>query len=283
MSRPKILLYLVHSETGQRYPIASDDVMIGRSAGDICFPQDLKLSAAHCRIFADGKKVQIQDLESGNGTYLDRLRLDPAKIYPFAPGMTLNVGQQEFKAQAPSRAKPMRKKSKKKKRGFDFQMLLAFLMVAAAGHIFLRFFSESQRPSVEVVEAPPALPSPFELVQKEMKETFSNYSQLGLDREAGRINDKDLAKRLRDDLIPGFTAVQTKLSVLKAGSEHERRKLEAYRNLVTALLKQVTSMAKFAETRNSKYSADVDRISKELEGLNAEVQKLNQRQPAANW
>lgn len=283
MSRPKILLYLVHSETGQRYPISHDEVIVGRSSGDVVFPQDTKMSSAHFRLFLNGKNINVQDLNSANGTFVDSLRLKPEQAYPLGSGMTLIAGHQEFKAQAPSRAKPVKRKPRKKKRGgFDFQLLLAVMMMIGAGYIFSNFFRNLQKPS-DIVEVHSPIQSPFELVQKEMKEGFNIYRELGADREAGRIKDKETAQKLRKELIPAFTALQAKLAVLRPASEHERRKIDAHKNLVTALLTQVSAMASFIETKNPKYNEQMEKISHDLEAINAEVQKLNQRQPAANW
>jgi pSer/pThr/pTyr-binding forkhead associated (FHA) protein len=45
-------------------------VQIGREGGDLNFPGDLFMSAAHARIEEKGSKMVLTDLNSRNGTYV---------------------------------------------------------------------------------------------------------------------------------------------------------------------------------------------------------------------
>src|SRR4051812_13324492 len=89
---PRVKFYLVHSETGQRYPVGSDDVVIGRTSGDLLFPEDTKLSNQHCRIVMTASGLGVHDLGSANGTTVDGQRLAPDKIYTFKTGSQLTIG-----------------------------------------------------------------------------------------------------------------------------------------------------------------------------------------------
>lgn len=44
--------------------------VVGRERGDILFPDDGYVSGTHARIFKDGERVFIEDLDSSNGTFL---------------------------------------------------------------------------------------------------------------------------------------------------------------------------------------------------------------------
>jgi hypothetical protein len=280
MAQPKILLYLMHSETGQRYPISLEKVVIGRSSGDIVFPRDPRISSQHCRLFFNAGRIAVEDLDSANGTFLNGEKLNAGQLYTVEGGAILKVGDQEFKAQIPSRARPVRRRGRK--RGFDFQIFLALAMLVGAGFFFKSFFAASQRPiASEPVQVP--LESPFEMVQKEIKEDFADYTQLGLDRQSDRVSEKEMSKIIRTKLSPAFSAARAKLAVLKPGSELERRKIEANKKLLGALIVQVDNMALFAETKNPKYNAIVEKISHDIDNLNADVQKLNQRIPASAY
>jgi pSer/pThr/pTyr-binding forkhead associated (FHA) protein len=48
-------------------------LQIGREGGDINFPTDLFMSAAHCKLEEAGGKISLTDMSSRNGTYV-RLR-----------------------------------------------------------------------------------------------------------------------------------------------------------------------------------------------------------------
>jgi pSer/pThr/pTyr-binding forkhead associated (FHA) protein len=45
-------------------------LQIGREGGDLNFPMDLYMSAAHCKIEETGGRISLTDLNSRNGTYL---------------------------------------------------------------------------------------------------------------------------------------------------------------------------------------------------------------------
>lgn len=97
MSAAKTSHYLVHSETGQRYPIRGT-VVIGRGAADIVFVQDTQLSPQHCRITVTKKGLAVQDIRSTNGTHISGKRISPDLPVFLPPGKRLTVGAQEFVA-----------------------------------------------------------------------------------------------------------------------------------------------------------------------------------------
>ena len=64
---------------------------IGRG-GVISWPDDMLLSRRHVRLTVSEDVIEVVDLESSNGTYLDGRRLEPGQPAKFEPGAVLGVG-----------------------------------------------------------------------------------------------------------------------------------------------------------------------------------------------
>ncbi len=279
-ARPKISHYLVHEETGQRYPVL-EEVVIGRSSGDIIFGDDAKLSSQHCRVMRTPQGLGVHDMGSSNGTYVDGIRLNTEKVYVFKSGSLLTAGNQAFKLQEAtvSRRKPVsRKKRAKKKANWDSLSILAGIGFVAAALFFTHIFLGTKR---TVVEVKVDMLSPFQLVEKEMKAAFADYKELGRAHAAGELSEKGKATSIRKFLLPRLTAVHEKLGVIKPSGEFETRKLAVNKKLVKALIDQVNAMALFAETKSPKYSKEIERFSAAAAAANEESQNLeNSRQPS---
>jgi pSer/pThr/pTyr-binding forkhead associated (FHA) protein len=71
----KASLVVVHSpdgaEPGRRYPLADDDVTLGREEGNTVAIGSDQASRRHARIFVSGGAHVLVDLESTNGTFLN--------------------------------------------------------------------------------------------------------------------------------------------------------------------------------------------------------------------
>lgn len=76
---------------GTRIPVR-EDFLIGRDAGaDLCLDEDPRVSHAHARIAVrDGSAVTIEDLGSGNGTFVNGARV--SGLHPLADGDVIVVG-----------------------------------------------------------------------------------------------------------------------------------------------------------------------------------------------
>ncbi len=286
MIRPKILLYLHHVDLGQRYPISDQEVIVGRSLGHILFPNDERLSAQHCRIFRAPEGMCVQDLGSANGTVVDGRLLSPQKVYPIREGTLIAVGGQVFKCVEPSNPRNLKPKNKKQKRrqedsGIDLSPIFFMIFLSLIGYVGWKY-RHTILPQIQTaLNPPPPIVSPFEMVYKDVQEAFAEYGQTGREFQEGRLTDKQLAAELRKTLIPKFTAAQAKISVLKPGSEFERRRIDANKKLVDALLNQVTVMAKYMETNDQKYSDEMDKHRPDLEAAVEDARKLNEmRAPA---
>lgn len=71
----KAALLVVHSadrnEQGRRYPLAEEDVTLGREPENTVVVGSDQASRRHARIFASGGGHVLVDLDSTNGTYLN--------------------------------------------------------------------------------------------------------------------------------------------------------------------------------------------------------------------
>ncbi len=281
-AKPKVYLYLVHQETGQRYPVG-EEVVIGRNAGDICFPNDIKMSGQHCRIVKTAHGPGLHDLESANGTWLDGVKLNPKKMYTLKPGATLTVANQIFKTLAPSiakKVKPKRRKAKKQKGPDLVNWCVGVLAVCMLAFVAYTYINPAPQKTGEFTGQ---IQTPFEMVEKEMKAALNEYADLGRDHTAKRISDKDLSDGIRNNLIPKLTAAQAKLSILKPQNEFEKRKIAANDKLLTALLKQVGVIALFAVTQDQKLTPEMARLGSLAEQANRDLEKVEASRAPARY
>lgn len=66
---------------------------IGRSAGAQFIVDAALVSRLHCRLSAGATELQVDDLDSTNGTFVNGARVETARV---APGDTLKVGRVEL-------------------------------------------------------------------------------------------------------------------------------------------------------------------------------------------
>lgn len=291
--RPKFNYFLVHQETGQRYPVG-EEVVIGRNSGDILFPDDPKVSTQHCRVLKTQLGLAIHDFDSSNGTALDGVKLDPKKMYALKPGNVITIGQQQLKLQETAPAKLLtrkrssRKRRKRKKGGFlDVQTFLALLLIVGAGSIIAKPYLSNLNfslPQAQKEAAPPpieVMPTPLELVEREMRSIFADYKELGNGHTLGRIKDREVSTELRTNLIPRLTTARSKMEVLRGQNDWEKKKIEANIKLLSALVGQTTAMMNYAVTKDAKFSQQLEKFSDQVDAANEVVQKLDDiRRPA---
>lgn len=294
-ARPKFNYFLVHQETGQRYPVG-EEVVIGRSSGDILFPDDAKVSTQHCRILKTQLGLAIHDFGSSNGTSLDGVRLDPKKMYALKPGNLITIGTQQIKLQETAPAKLLtrkrgnKNKHRKKKKGglLDLPTFIALVLVVGAGSIILQPYFANFKfkfPQMEKeadVSSSETVPTPLELVEREMRSVFEEYKELGSGHTLGRISDREVSTQLRTKLIPRLKAARSKMEVLKGQTDWEKKKIQANIKLLIAVTGQTTAMMNFTVTKDAKFSQQLEKFSDQVEVANEEVQKLNDLRRPAN-
>jgi pSer/pThr/pTyr-binding forkhead associated (FHA) protein len=275
-----------------------EEVVLGRTSGDILFPEDPKVSTQHARVLKTPNGIAVHDLGSSNGTSIDGTKLDPKKVYVFKVGSILSLGSQQLKltevslAKAVRRAKNSRKRKRRKSKGFfDVQTFLALLLVLGAGSVMLKSYLPnlaayipdlSSKPQAKV-EAPVAMPTPMELVEREMREAFNEYTELGKANVSHQITDKELILSIRQKLLPKLNSASVKMEVLRPANEWEKNKIAANRKLLAALIGQVKAMAAFTETHLPQFNAELEKFSDQVEKLNEEVQKLDDARRPANY
>jgi pSer/pThr/pTyr-binding forkhead associated (FHA) protein len=67
--------YYLFDVMNKKFHGVGDSLSIGRSKGDLII-QDPGLSGQHCLIYKEDDTYYIEDLESSNGTYINRERID---------------------------------------------------------------------------------------------------------------------------------------------------------------------------------------------------------------
>jgi pSer/pThr/pTyr-binding forkhead associated (FHA) protein len=271
-------------ETGQRYPVLNEDLVIGRSSGDILFPGDEGLSHQHCRIVLDSRGLKIHDLGSHNGTQMNGHRLKAKKIYDFKTGSLIKVGNQEFKLHEPSIARRVRTGKRKRRSKSSSSDIASGIFVAACLAGAVALFIHWKRRSAELSPAVQTMRivSPYELVEKDVRHAFDQYEQLGRERRDGVVGKKEFVEGLRRRLLPSFRMVQAKLGVVVPQNEFERRRLEVHRKLVSALIGQVKAMADHTQTNSKRSAKELEAYSRQVETLSQEAKALK-RQPAQVW
>jgi len=55
-------------------------IVLGRQGTDFRLPQDLQISASHCKISCDGQRYLLEDLKSTNGTFLNDVRIKRSRL-----------------------------------------------------------------------------------------------------------------------------------------------------------------------------------------------------------
>lgn len=121
--------------------------------------------------------------------------------------------------------------------------------------------------------------SPYQTVENELSGAMENYARLGQQVHGDEIEESRMAEIIRAELIPRLTRVKAMLEILKPSSEGERRKIELDQKLVTALLAQVTAMAKFTASRDPKQNEAIEKWTVEVEQLSVEWKRLKTAPP----
>jgi hypothetical protein len=266
----RIRYYLVHSETGQRYPVVNEDVVIGRNSGDILFNEDPKLSAQHCRLVMMPGGLGIHDLDSANGTYVDGTRLGAEKVYALRAGVRIQAGAQEFQLIEAFKKRKPRKRRGHRRNEAPFPWSLFFIVIIAT--IALVRYWPLRRADGPMT--PVTLESPYSMIDKEFRAVVEDYKQMGAEVQSRHIEDKELARRLRENLLPAFKRVQSRLWAVKSDREVERRQLDLNRRIAEAVIGQLTAMEEQAEIHSPKSATLLKKYSQDLEKLSEESRLL---------
>lgn len=283
MIAPKrVLFFLVHLETGQRYPFLNEDVVIGRTSGDILFANDMKLSHQHCRVVATPQGLGIHDLGSANGTFVDGKRLDPEKVYGFKLGATLRAGEQELQLiDSGSRKRPAlrtpRRRSREGLANDHIWQVFAFALASLAIYYASpSFFNGFRHPASLATRD---LQTPYEMVDQDMKEVVAKYRSIGEQVQRGQLANQKLVQVLRQDLLPNFKLVAAKLDAIIPQGEFQKRSLDLNKQICLAAIDQIQAMAKNTMSPNAQTSGELKKFSQRLETLSQKSQALKRSAP----
>ena len=95
-----ISLFVTHgNEKGQVYDVTGEGVTLGRDLNNEICLTDLETSRKHCQISLNGNSIQIRDLESSNGTFVNGQQVTKSGL---KIGDHVSVGQTVFVVLAPS-------------------------------------------------------------------------------------------------------------------------------------------------------------------------------------
>ena len=82
------------------FHITGDSFLIGkkRDSVDGCIPAET-ISRIHARITKEGPSYYLEDLNSTNGTWADRIQLDPYELFPLENGMRITFASVEYEVE----------------------------------------------------------------------------------------------------------------------------------------------------------------------------------------
>ncbi len=67
---------------GERIEIDRDKIIIGRASDNVVHIDDPSVSGHHCCILREGRKFTLQDMDSTNGTLLNKVRVKEYRLSP---------------------------------------------------------------------------------------------------------------------------------------------------------------------------------------------------------
>jgi hypothetical protein len=254
--------FLIHRETGQRYPVKSY-VTIGRLSGDIVFPRDPKLSAQHCRLLPTKRGVGVTDLESANGTFIDGTRLKPGRVFLFKAKSELSVGDQVFSLQSVNVAVPVRKKKgKRRKHSSTIFSTLLMLCLAVLGASL--FYLQWRRSDTDTT---------LQVAQRDLNEVFDNFQYLRDSIDHQTAPPKDTARRLQIQVLNRLTFMATRWAAFQPQDDRQRRLLGLQQRFASALNAETQAEISYLNSGESKYLDDADQANDLIEQVSAEFRR----------
>lgn len=96
---PQVLrIVAMNAPTRVEIQVTKDSFLIGKNAsavdGVISFNK--MISRVHCRIDRQGDKYTVTDLQSANGTFVNRVKLQPNRPYPIKNGDVIRLANSDF-------------------------------------------------------------------------------------------------------------------------------------------------------------------------------------------
>jgi pSer/pThr/pTyr-binding forkhead associated (FHA) protein len=271
----KFTFILLNLETQESFPVDESGLYIGRKDGELTFPRDKKMSARHCQIMFTDNALAVTDLGSVNGTRVNGMELKANQFYRLNVGDQLSVGKQIFKVQGQADYTPTshaRKRRRSRSTEINIPALLV-LLVVVGGAIYVSTNPASHHASAIKVE------SPYEIVEKEMDAAFEQYKTVGHLYETKQMTDRELAYNIYEKLLPEFSALETRMGIIRPSNPRESEKLELQRKLVSAVKTQLQNLARYSLTKDEKSNHLLEMSQKESERLVLQLKQLNSLNP----
>lgn len=96
-SEPSTSHWELRREDGSVIPLGFGECTLGRKETASCVVEgDSYISGVHCRLIANEDRLEVTDLGSTNGTYVNDARLDPQQPWKLTTGDKLRLGQTSF-------------------------------------------------------------------------------------------------------------------------------------------------------------------------------------------
>lgn len=148
---------------GQQIPVSASPFTIGRNPDNHLALPEANVSRRHAQLDLRGGRWWLQDLDSANGTAVNRQRLSPAQPVPLSSGDVITIGESVFTAvlQAPARpaAPPRAAQAAAKPRRTSPVLAIVVGLVLVAVVVAVVLILANQLGTEEEVAPGPALPT----------------------------------------------------------------------------------------------------------------------------
>ncbi len=99
--KSELVLTALGASTKARFKIDKDFYILGRSEPDVdgCITFNPAVGRIHCRIIRTGSSYAVEDMNSKNGTYLNKTKLLPHQKRELSDGDVLRIANSDFKVE----------------------------------------------------------------------------------------------------------------------------------------------------------------------------------------
>ena len=257
MGIKKSAYFLVHRDTGQRYPI-NGPVIIGRTRGDIVFSSDTKLSIQHCMVEPQGRGLNVRDLRSASGTRINGKPISPDRDHFLRPRDELSLGEQAFTLQSVTRSKRIKRRHKSKN-GEGLSLLL--LAIAA----IVVYFAWQSRVDEKLSANSP--------VQTQLGEIFESYQALQMSFERQTAPPNAVADRIQEKVLGPLSAMSRRWTAISGDSKSNRVQAIQVR-FAAALANHAKAQVAYIRSGDSKYSDEADQWADQMERAIGELRLI---------
>lgn len=255
-------LVLIHKKTKQRYPLRGEDFVIGRSNGNLVFDHDPKLSGKHCLIRLTPQGFAIHDLKTRTGVHINGTQLPIGKACILRPGAEVSIGDQHFVVME---ERPMKRPPPK--RGLH-PIFIALAVAILGGVWFLQSKSGGTKTGSQV-SAPNLQPAS---IDAEFTESLARMNAFARAIRANQLTEEQTLSQIRNDLLPRFTSVYQQFQAYRPANGKEDPRLDFKRRFAGHHVGLLTAMANFIETKEVKYSLQMDQLQRQMDMMMAQQQ-----------